>query len=88
MACRPTPTRGPKCPKIGGSTFQIELAAQPVSNCFDHVATIRVLLRPAPHDLDVPGVLMRHDRDGQLSRHLANVLHLQPDGRLHLLAGF
>ena len=36
------------------STFQVELVAQPIGNGLDHLATIRILLRPVPHDRDFP----------------------------------
>ena len=70
------------------SSFQVELAAQPIGNGFDHVATIRVPLRPVPHDLDFPGVFVRHDRDREIRRPVADVFHLQPDGGLQFFAGF
>ena len=41
-------------PKGRQSTFQVELVAQPIGNGLDHLATIRILLRPVPHDRDFP----------------------------------
>ena len=41
-------------PKARQSTFQVELVAQPIGNGLDHLATIRILLRPVPHDRDFP----------------------------------
>jgi hypothetical protein len=38
---------------------------QPLGSGFDHVATIRIPLRPVLYDLDFPGIFVRHDGDGQ-----------------------
>src|SRR5258705_3861894 len=70
------------------SPFQVELVAQPIGNGFDHLAAVRVRLRPVAHDRDLPRVLIGHDRDGQVRRPFANVFHLQPDRGLEFFAGF
>jgi hypothetical protein len=90
QAARVAPSTAAKAAQGLGrrSSFQIELTAQPIGNGFDHVATIRVPLRPVPHDLDFPGIFVRHDRDGQVRRPVADVFHLQPDGGLQFFAGF
>lgn len=78
-------------PRIGPdrlSILQIELAAQPIGDGFDHLASIRVLLQRLPHDRDFPRVLMGHDRDGQISRPFADIFHLQPDGGLEFFPSF
>jgi len=50
----------------------------------DHLAPIRIW-RPARHDQDFPGVLMGHDRDGEIRRQLQI---LQPDRGLQFFADF
>jgi hypothetical protein len=47
-----------------GSALQVELAEQSLCDRLDHLATVRIL-RPVRHDPDFPGVLVRHDGDGQ-----------------------
>jgi hypothetical protein len=49
--------------KPSGSAFQVELAAQPVCNRFDHFRAL-LILWSIRHDRDLPGVLAGHDRDG------------------------
>jgi hypothetical protein len=71
----------------GRSAFEVELAAQPVRDRRDHVGAPGIL-RPVCHDRDLPGILVRHDRDGEISPQLADVLHLQPDRGLEFFPGF
>lgn len=69
------------------STLQVELGAQPIRDCFDHIGAIRIL-RSVRHDRDLSGILVRHDRDGEIGRQLTDILHLQSDRCLEFFPGF
>ncbi len=69
------------------SAFQVEFGAQPVCDRFNHLGPPRVQLSVG-HDRDLPSVLTRDDRDGDIRGQLADVFHLQLDRRFEFFARF
>jgi hypothetical protein len=69
------------------SVFQIIFSLEPRGDLFDHLPTIRVVIRFLYNDRH-PTIAVRPNRNHHIGRNVANILHLHFDGGFELGGGF